>query len=188
MATASPESKGKAKIELPRRDKPMLQCVLESVLASAVHEVICVVDDLLSARLHIPIADDRLSWLVDVRLGQRQSSVIIAGLWAVDSRCSGVLFVPGDGPTVQSALIDALIARAGEVTAPIIAPACNGRIREPALFRREVFPELLKLKADQGANALVRKRRAEVDLLAWNATMKPERVAKREQQRIKLPA
>jgi CTP:molybdopterin cytidylyltransferase MocA len=188
MATANPESKGKAKIELPRRDKPMLQCVLESVLASAVGEVICVVDDLLSARLHIPIPDDRLSWLVDIRLGQRPSSVIIAGLWAVDSRSSGVLFVPGHGPTVQSALIDALIARAGEVSAPIIAPACNGRIREPVLFRREMFPELLKLETDQGTSALVRKRRAEVDLLAWNGRAKPERAGKREQQIIKLPA
>ena len=41
---------GEQKLFLPLRDKPVLQWVLESALASGVHEVICVVRDLRSVR------------------------------------------------------------------------------------------------------------------------------------------
>jgi molybdenum cofactor cytidylyltransferase len=159
---------GKPKLFLPWRGKAVLQWVLESVLASAVNEVICVVRDLAAVRAHIPVIDERLSWLVNDEPEGGQSSSVIAGLWAIDARSDGALFVAGDQPLLNRALIDALIDRAKRVSAPVVAPSFQGEIRNPALFHRELFPELLKLKGDHGGRTVIKKYRDRVELVQWN--------------------
>jgi molybdenum cofactor cytidylyltransferase len=69
---------------------------------------------------------------------------------------------------LDSALINALVGRCESVSAPIIAPSFNGEIRNPVLFRRELFPELLKLKGDHGGRSLIEKHRDRVELVQWN--------------------
>jgi molybdenum cofactor cytidylyltransferase len=167
LAAGNGERMGKPKLFLPWRGKAVLQWVLENVLASTVNEVICVVGDLTAVLAHISLRDERLSWLVNDQTERGQSSSIIAGLWAVDTRAEGALFVAGDLPLLDSALIDALIERAKIVSAPIIAPSFEGETRNPALYRRELFPELLKLKGDRGAESVIRKSRGRVEWVHW---------------------
>lgn len=168
LAAGKGERMGKPKLFLPLRGKAVLQWVLESVLATEVSEVICVVRDLSAVRAHIKLADDRLSWLVNDQAEAGQSSSVIAGLWAVDGRSDGALFVVGDQPMLSSALINALIGRFGRVAAPIVAPSFQGAIRNPVLFRRELFPELLKLKGDRGGRAVIKKYQERVEVVPWN--------------------
>jgi molybdenum cofactor cytidylyltransferase len=168
LAAGKAERMGKPKLFLPLRGKAVLQWVLESVLATEVSEVICVVRDLAAVRAHIKLADDRLSWLVNDQAEAGQSSSVIAGLWALDGRSDGALFVVGDQPMLSSALINALIGRFGRVAAPIVAPSFQGAIRNPVLFRRELFPELLKLKGDHGGRAVIKKYRERVEVLPWS--------------------
>jgi molybdenum cofactor cytidylyltransferase len=186
LAAGKGERMGKPKLFLPRRGKALLQWVLESVLASAVDEVICVVRDLNAARLHISIFDDRLCWLSNDQADRGQSSSVIAGVWAVDPRSEGALFVVGDQPMLDSALVNSLIERSKAGSAAIIAPSFTGEIRNPVLFRRELFPELLKLKGDRGARSLIRKHRDRVDLVHWNeAAMCWDMDAEKDYQRLK---
>ena len=168
LAAGKAERMGAPKLFLPLGGKAVLQWVLESVLATAVDEVICVVRDLAAVRAHISVTDDRLCWLVNDQADAGQSSSVIAGLWALDGRSDGALFVVGDQPMLSSALIDALLERFKEVSAPIIAPSFQGEIRNPALFRRELFAELLTLKGDHGGRALIKKYRDRVELVHWN--------------------
>src|SRR5687768_5190640 len=98
LAAGKGERMGKPKLYLPWRGKAVLQWVLESVLASAVGEIICVARDLTAMRAHVFIFDDRLSWLVNEHADAGQSSSVITGLWAVDRRSEGALFVVGDQP------------------------------------------------------------------------------------------
>ena len=168
LAAGKAERMGAPKMFLPLGGKAVLQWVLESVLATAVDEVICVVRDFAAVRAHISVTDDRLCWLVNDQADAGQSSSVIAGLWALDGRSDGALFVVGDQPMLSSALIDALLERFKEVSAPIIAPSFQGEIRNPALFRRELFAELLTLKGDHGGRALIKKYRDRVELVHWN--------------------
>ena len=169
LAAGKGERMGKAKLFLPWRGKVMLQWVLESVLASAVDEVICVVRDLAAVRAHIAVKDERLAWLVNERADAGQSASVTAGLWAMDGRSDRALFTVGDQPMLESALLDALIDRSKRVAAPIIAPSFKGQIRNPVLFRREVFPELLKLKGDHGGRSLLEKLRDRLELVEWKS-------------------
>lgn len=169
LAAGKGERMGKAKLFLPWRGKVMLHWVLESVLASAVDEVICVVRDLAAVRTHITVKDERLSWLVNDRADAGQSASVTAGLWAINGRSDRALFTVADQPMLESALLDALINRSKSVTAPIIAPSFKGQIRNPVLFRRELFPELLKLKGDHGGRSLIEKLRDRVELVQWKS-------------------
>jgi len=167
LAAGRAENMGEQKALLPLRDKPVLQRVLEGALASRVREVICVVSDLASARRHVKVEDERLIWLVNYGADGGPNSSMIAGLWAIDPNSDGVLFLAGDQPFIRSELIDALIDRFENSSAPIVAPSFMGEARNPVLFRRELFPDLLKLTGDRGARALLEKNQDKAELVPW---------------------
>ena len=148
---------GEQKLLLPLRDKPVLQWVIESALRSEIHELICVVRDLELVRRHVSVADGRLFWLVNHAADRGQSTSVVAGLWAIDPKSTGALFLLGDQPMIRKELIDSLIACFRSGTASIVAPGFQGQIRNPVLFRRDLFPELIKLTGDRGGRALIEK-------------------------------
>ena len=109
LAAGRAERMGEQKLLLPLNDKPVLQWVLESALASSVHEVTCVVRDLKAVRQRIALAHHRLHWLINYAADRGQSTSVIAGLWAIEPRSDGALFLVGDQPLVRKDLLDALI-------------------------------------------------------------------------------
>jgi molybdenum cofactor cytidylyltransferase len=150
---------GEQKLLLPVRGKPVLQWVLESALASDLHEIICVVRDLEAVRQRISLIDERLYWLTNYAADRGQSTSVIAGLWGIDFKSDGALFLVGDQPMIRRELIDALIERFDSSDAPIVAPVYGGESRNPVLFRRTLFPELLRLTGDRGGRSLIDKYR-----------------------------
>jgi molybdenum cofactor cytidylyltransferase len=167
LAAGSARRMGEQKLLLPLRGKPVLQWVLESVLASDISEVICVVRNLESLPPRIAINDDKICWLVNFAADRGQSTSVIAGLWATDPNSEGVLFVVGDQPMIRAELINALIERLEKTTALIVAPRCKGQTRSPVLFRREIFPELLELSGDRGGRALIEKHKDRTEIVEW---------------------
>ena len=91
LAAGRAERMGEAKLFLPLGEKPVLQWVIESALASDLDEVICVSRELESARRQIKLADERLFWLLNYAADRGQSTSVIAGLWAVNPECEGVM-------------------------------------------------------------------------------------------------
>jgi molybdenum cofactor cytidylyltransferase len=171
LAAGRAERMGEQKLLLPLNEKPVLQWVLESALASSVHEVICVVRDLKAVRQRIMLRHHRLHWLVNYAADRGQSTSVIAGLWAIEPRSEGALFLVGDQPLVRKDLLDALIQRFEQSSALIVAPSFKGQARNPVLFRRELFPELLRLSGDRGGRFLIEKHKSRTDLLEWQQEM-----------------
>src|SRR5262245_48283656 len=77
------------------------------------------------------------------------------------------MFLLGDQPLISKELINSLIDKFDGSTAAIIAPKFNGEARNPVLFRRQVFPELLKLTGDRGGRALVEKHPRKTAFVDW---------------------
>ena len=167
LAAGRAERMGEQKLLLPLIDKPVLQWVLESALESRLQEVICVVRDLKAVRQRITLAHERLHWLVNYAADRGQSTSVIAGLWAIEPRSEGALFLVGDQPLVRKDLIDALIERFEQSSALIVAPSFEGQARNPVLFRRELFPELLRLTGDRGGRFLIEKHKSRTDFVEW---------------------
>jgi molybdenum cofactor cytidylyltransferase len=167
LAAGRAERMGEQKLLLPLREKPVLQWVLESALASDLHEIICVVRGLATVRREISLVDERLYWLVNYAADRGQSTSVIAGLWSVDAQSEGALFIVGDQPMIRPEIINALIERFEKSSALIVAPSFQGHARNPVLFRRDLFPDLLRLKGDRGGRALLETYRDRTDLVEW---------------------
>ena len=168
LAAGRAQRMGEQKLFLPLRGKPVLQWVLESALKSDLHEVICVVRDLAMVRQRIELVHERLFWLVNYGADRGQSTSIMAGLWATNPKSQGALFLVGDQPMVRRELIDSLIERFESSSALIVAPSFQGQARNPVLFRRSLFPELLQLTGDRGGRAVIEKYRDVTELVEWN--------------------
>ena len=167
LAAGRAERMGEPKLFLPLGGKPVLQWVLESALASDLDEVICVARELNSVRRQIAITDERLFWLLNYAADHGQSSSVITGLWAANPASDGVMFLCGDQPLVRPELINSLIEKFDDTSAWIVAPSFKGEVRNPILFHRKLFPELLKLTGDRGGQSLLDKHKRKTVSIDW---------------------
>lgn len=167
LAAGSAGRMGQQKLLLNFRGKPVLQWVLEAVLSSTLDEVICVVRDVKEIEQKVAVKDDKLRWIVNDKAQEGQSTSVIAGLKAVRSHNEAALFLVGDQPLVRPELIDSLVDLFRRSASPIVAPTFQGQTRNPVLFHRDLFPELLKLTGDSGGRDLIRKFKDRVALLDW---------------------
>jgi molybdenum cofactor cytidylyltransferase len=170
----------------PLDNKPLLQRVLENALASRLDEIVCVTRDLKAVRREVKLSDRRLCWLVNSVNDHRESALVAAGLWASDPRSDGVMFLDGGGMPVHQELIDLLIARFEQSTAWIVAPGWAGQPRSPALFRRDLFPELLSLAGNGGERSLLERHAAKTALVEWlEGSFPREAAGKKSRRRLK---
>lgn len=167
LAAGRAERMGEQKLFLPLAGKPVLQWVLESALASDLDEIICVTRDFAPVRRQITVTDERLLWLLNYAADRGQSTSVITGLWAANQQCDGVMFLVGDQPLISKELINSLIDKFYDSSAAIVAPKFDGQARNPVLFRRKLFPELLKLTGDRGGRMLLEKHRRKIAFVEW---------------------
>ena len=167
LAAGRAQRLGQEKLLLPLRGKPVLQWVLESALASDLDEIVCVTRVLASARHQLNLSDERLFWLTNYAADRGQSTSVISGLWATNPKSDGVMFLVGDQPLIRKELINSLIEKFSTGSAWIVAPSFNGEPRNPVLFRRNLFPELLQLSGDRGGRVLIEKHRNKTALVEW---------------------
>lgn len=88
------------------------------------------------------------------------ASSLRAGLEAVlaaDGDVDAVVVLLCDQPFVTTELIDTLIERRRETGKTIVATEYNDARGVPALFARELFPELRELSGHEGARQIIRK-------------------------------
>ena len=137
-------------------ETPRLQSLLQSVLATAVDEVICVSRDLARARRDVNLADRRLFWIWSPAGVREQSSLLITGLWASHSKSDGVMFVSADQPPDKQVL-EALLTEFNAGVAWIVAATVDGEPRAPILFRRILYPQLLTLKGNDTGQSLIKR-------------------------------
>jgi molybdenum cofactor cytidylyltransferase len=167
LAAGRAQRLGEEKLLLPLRGKPVLQWVLESALASDLDEIVCVTRELASVRRQLNLSDERLFWLTNYAADRGQSTSVISGLWATNPKSDGVMFLVGDQPLIRKELINSLIEKFRTGWAWIVAPSFNREPRNPVLFRRNLFPELLQLSGDRGGRVLIEKHRNKTALVEW---------------------
>jgi molybdenum cofactor cytidylyltransferase len=88
---------------------------------------------------------------------------IAAGIAALPAQCEGAFVVPGDMPRLTSALFLRLAAAFDESgRRAIVFPAnAAGEQRNPVLWPKRFFPELMTLSGPKGAKALLEARSSE---------------------------
>ena len=94
-----------------------------------------------------------------------QSSSVKAGLLAVPAGTQAVLFLLVDQPGINDDVINAVLKRYRSTGAPIVAPRVDGRIANPVLFDRIVWPELRELSGDEGGRQLFKKYDGKIEFV-----------------------
>jgi molybdenum cofactor cytidylyltransferase len=87
------------------------------------------------------------------------SSSIRAGVASLPEAVEAVVVLPADQPTTGSDLIVALCRAYRETGASVVAPLYRGEQGPPVLFARSVFAELMELRGDRGARAVLDSNR-----------------------------
>ena len=167
LAAGAAERMGQQKLLLNLNGKPILQWVLEAALSSELDEVVCVVRELEEIQQGISLKHEKLGWAINERAAEGQSTSVIAGLKAINRQSEAALFLVGDQPLVKRDLINGLIDLFRKTAALIVAPTFQGQTRNPVLFRKDLFPEFLKLTGDRGGRRLIETYRDKIALLDW---------------------
>jgi len=94
-----------------------------------------------------------------------QSSSVRVALDAVPSDVDAVVFILGDQPLVEPAVIDRLAYAYRTENAPIIQPNYREGRGNPVLIARSLFNELAEVIGDTGARPLIQRHRDAVFLV-----------------------
>ena len=145
---------GRPKQLLPLAGRPLLVHTVRHAVASALDEVVLVL-----GHEAIRIADAVGEWgqrlVINRDYASGMSSSLKVGLGALYPTTEAVLFLLGDLPQVTTEIIDAVLRAFRETGGPIVAAEYGGRVGNPVLFARELFPDLAGLSGDEGARVLL---------------------------------
>lgn len=168
LAAGAAKRMGQQKLFLDFKGKPVLQRVLEAAIASVLNEVVCVVRDVEESRSRVALASERLRWVPNERAEAGLSTSMAAGIQMISAESEACLFLVGDQPLVTAELINGLV-KLYEEKKPvlIVAPIFQGQARNPVLFHKTLFPQLLDLTGDQGGRGLIQLYKEKAAFLEW---------------------
>jgi molybdenum cofactor cytidylyltransferase len=103
---------------------------------------------------------DRVRVIVNSNYLLGQTSSLQAGLRGLDSqRIEGILLCLVDHPAVSVQVMRQICSAHFESKAPVVIPRYRGERGHPVLIGRALFKNILDLRPDEGANAVVRRYR-----------------------------
>jgi molybdenum cofactor cytidylyltransferase len=149
---------------LEYKGKTLLRHVISEAGDSALKPVVVVLGanaDLVSKE----IDPNNVHVLVNMDWKEGMASSIRVGLKTIlkiSSTADAVIFILCDQPFVSSSLLEDLMHEQIKTGKPIVASEYGNTIGPPALFHKNIFPELMKLKGDAGAKKIIQKHRDQV--------------------------
>ena len=171
LAAGSSSRLGGPKQLLMYKEHTLLQHSIEIALASLANRVIVV----LGANAGIigtgiTKEDDRLTCITNDQWQEGLASSIRCGLQYLLSQKpapQNVLFMVCDQPYINTVLLNKLITLQRQTGHSIVASKYAKTAGIPAIFSRDLFPELLQLTGDKGARKLIEQQKEAVATVAF---------------------
>ena len=165
LAAGSSSRLGRPKQLLTLAGEPLIRHTVLHALESVLDRVLVVIDDdsgaIVKALEGLPV-----QLVPNSRAVEGQSTSVVAGIRALmDAEAEGpdqveaVVMLLGDQPTIDPAVIDAVIQHWRESNAPIVAACYLDLMGSPVLFASTLFPDLLQIQGDTGARNILRAKR-----------------------------
>jgi molybdenum cofactor cytidylyltransferase len=164
---------GRAKMLMPVDGRAIVRHAVESVLAGGVDSVWVVTGPDVEP-VEAALAGLALQIVVNPAPEEGQASSLRAGIAALPASVDAVLIALGDQPALAPSIIPALLAARRTSPKLIVAPRYRDGQGNPVVFKREIFPELLRLTGDQGARPIIQKEPARVEWVELDLPMPPD--------------
>jgi len=164
---------GQRKLLMPVGRRALLWHAVEGVLAGGVDSVWVVtgpdVEPVVAA-----LAGLDVQIVVNPAPEEGQAGSVRAGIAALPASVDAVLIALGDQPLLAPSIIPALLAARRTSPKLIVAPRYRDGQGNPVLFKREIFPELLRLTGDQGGRPIIQQDPARVEWVELDLPMPPD--------------
>jgi molybdenum cofactor cytidylyltransferase len=147
---------------LPVHGKPLLRRVVDSVLGAPVAPLIVVLGANVS-QVERCLTGTSVSVVLNDEWMEGIGSSIRAGIEALEASSpdlNGVIVALGDQPNFSAAHVIRLLEERDRSGRSIVATEVEGHLMAPAYFGSEFFLDLLSLRGDSGARALLEANRA----------------------------
>ena len=169
LAAGSSSRLGRPKQLLRYKDQSLLQHIVKIALEAAIGPVVVVLGaeaDLVRKELD----EKKVITVVNKDWQEGMGRSIRYGLEQFKDRFSdaeGVIFTVCDQPFITSNLLVELIAVHDQTKNPLIASVYENTNGTPAFFHRDIFPEILLLKADRGAKQIINNHKEHLGLVSF---------------------
>lgn len=170
LAAGRSRRMGQAKLLMPVAGRAIVRHAVEGVLAGGVDSV-WVVTGPDGGPIEAALAGLDVQIVVNPAPEEGQAGSVRAGIAALPAPVDTVLIALGDQPALEPSIIPALLAARRTSTRPIVAPRYRDGQGNPVVFKREIFPELLRLTGDQGARPVIQKEPARVEWVELDLPM-----------------
>jgi molybdenum cofactor cytidylyltransferase len=164
---------GQAKLLMPVGGRAIIRYVVESVLAGGVDSVWVVTGPDVEP-IEAALAGFEVQIVVNPAPEEGQAGSVRTGIAALPPSVEAVLIALGDQPALAPSIIPALLAARRASPKLIVAPRYRDGQGNPVLFKREIFPELLRLTGDLGARPIIQKEPARVEWVDLDLPMPPD--------------
>ncbi|MCF8142955.1 MAG: nucleotidyltransferase family protein [Deltaproteobacteria bacterium] len=168
LAAGESTRMGRIKQLLPLGEETLIERILGRILKSRVDTVVLVLGHRageIEAVITPGFSDPRLCIIENRRYRRGISTSIAAGISQVEGTHDHAIFFLADMPCIPWNLINRLLDR--HLTSGMLISAIQdkGRPAHPVIFRREIYPELKRLKGDMGARSLFPKYNQSICLI-----------------------
>ncbi|MGH9356343.1 MAG: nucleotidyltransferase family protein [Terriglobia bacterium] len=160
LAAGESSRMGRDKALLKYRGKTFLEAIVANLQQAGVPRIIVVLGHH-AVEIQRQIDLSGVEWVVNpaYRLGQTTS--LQAGLRIVaGAGVDGVMLCLADHPAAGAEVMRGLIEQFKETNGPVVIPVYQGTRGHPVMIGCTLFPELMALGVDDGANSVIRKHQA----------------------------
>jgi molybdenum cofactor cytidylyltransferase len=165
LAAGASTRLGQPKQLLPLGDRCLLQHALDPALRSRLDEVILVLGyqaEEIRETLELP-SERATRVVINPDYASGLSASLRLALRAADPQAVAAAILLGDQPNMTVELIDRMAAAFLAADSPVVRPVYSGSTGRrvpghPVFLARRIWPEVEKLRGDQGARALVSAR------------------------------
>ncbi len=169
LAAGSSSRLGRPKQLLQFNNQSLLKHIVNVALEAAIGPVMVVLGaaaDLLKKELD----ETTIISVINKDWQEGMGSSIRFGLQQFTDRFSdaeGVIFTVCDQPFITSSLLNELVTVYQQKKNPVVASVYEETKGTPAFFHRDIFPELLALKADKGAKQIINNHKDHMGLVSF---------------------
>ena len=164
LAAGASERLGEPKQLLPFRGSSLLRHAVSEAVNSDAGPVVVVVGE--KAELVSKEIDQNIARVVNNNeWHEGMASSVCVGIKAVleiSPSVDAIILMPCDQPYVSASLLNELMELQTKTGKAIVASDYGNAIGPPALFHKNIFPELMLLQGDTGARKIVEKHGDEV--------------------------
>jgi molybdenum cofactor cytidylyltransferase len=164
---------GQSKVLMKVGRRAIIRYVVESVLAGGV-DAVWVVTGSDVEPIEAALAGLEVQLVVNPAPEEGQAGSVRTGIAALPESVEAVLIALGDQPLMPPSIIPALLAARRTSPKLIVAPRYRDGQGNPVVFKREIFPELLRLTGDQGARPIIQKEPTRVEWVELDLPMPPD--------------